>query len=456
MDGGGDNASQARPRCVDGAWTHVGNALMATNNALAAAAAKVVHGVSGGKVSEEEVTASLHGFGNNVERAVRGVFQPPRGSEDFLAGVDPSLQAHLSATISSQAGRQGEDAELLEAIRRSMEDFKGGAAATPPEPPEPPPARQRAAPFPAGEVMHFSHVDPRQAQQIREQRTDTLLVSEAGVCYFDEEAKQLMLPDMRAYPREMRAMVLHSVVSGRLQSAAESRGAINTSPACSRQYVLHTMGDGNCLSHACSLGVWGVHDRDKQLRHAIQGTMAGDSAAGRSIRERFQQQLAQQGSPPSCWQTEWQLELDVFRDDRRYLGDVHCFTLANVLRRPVLIYGDATALMGGLCGVYLPLLWAPQSCSPTPITVLYNESHFSLLCVIEGEAPAGGVPCVQLASAGEQPLPVRFALPGEEPAALLRAYMAVREAPDGSLAAMLGGAAADNVLVSLMAAVMRS
>lgn len=64
--------------------------------------------------------------------------------------------------------------------------------------------------------------------------------------------------------------VLHSVVSGRLQSAAESRGAINTSPACSRQYVLHTMGDGNCLSHACSLGVWGVHDRDKQLRHAIQ------------------------------------------------------------------------------------------------------------------------------------------------------------------------------------------
>lgn len=41
---------------------------------------------------------------------------------------------------------------------------------------------------------------------------------------------------------------------------------INAIPGCTHQLVLQTLGDGNCLSHACSLGVWGVHDRDARLR----------------------------------------------------------------------------------------------------------------------------------------------------------------------------------------------
>jgi hypothetical protein len=30
--------------------------------------------------------------------------------------------------------------------------------------------------FPAGDMLHFSHVDPKKARQIREQRANTLLV----------------------------------------------------------------------------------------------------------------------------------------------------------------------------------------------------------------------------------------------------------------------------------------
>jgi hypothetical protein len=37
-------------------------------------------------------------------------------------------------------------------------------------------------------------------------------------------------------------------------------------PGCTSQLVLTTLGDGNCLSHACSLGIWGIHDRDSRLR----------------------------------------------------------------------------------------------------------------------------------------------------------------------------------------------
>lgn len=264
-----------------------------------------------------------------------------------------------------------------------------------------------------------------------------------------------MLPNLRPYPSEMRAMVLHSLVCAPLQSRAEAGDIINSSPHCSRQYVLNTIGDGNCLSHACSLGVWGVHDRDKQLRRAIQGTMTGDGPAGRSIKERFERQLSDQGSPSDQWAYEWQLELDAFNDDRRYLGDVHCFALANVLRRPVIIYGDGMALMGGLCGIYLPLLWPPPQCSSAPITVLYHESHFSLLCVLEGESPSGELPLVQLSSAGGQPLPVRFTLPHEDATAMLHTFMAVQEGPDGVPAAIFKGRAADNTLVRLLAAVLR-
>lgn len=36
------------------------------------------------------------------------------------------------------------------------------------------------------------------------------------------------------------------------------------------------------------------------------------------------------------------------------------------------MYGDTTTMMGGLAGIYLPLLWDPIDCSSIPISVLYN------------------------------------------------------------------------------------
>lgn len=48
----------------------------------------------------------------------------------------------------------------------------------------------------------------------------------------------------------------------------------------------------------------------------------------------------------------------------RFLADIHCFTLANVLRHPIIIYGDKTAAMSGLAGIYLPLLWDDPAGAP--------------------------------------------------------------------------------------------
>lgn len=152
------------------------------------------------------------------------------------------------------------------------------------------------------------------------------------------------------------------------------------------------------------------------------------------------------GIPPDSWEAEWRRELAAFDDSApcsaRFLSDVHCFTLACVLRRPILLYGGPHAAMAGaqtarqaqqlnkarscaqaagaapgscrcggllvqgsphadfpcwgalslldagLTGVYLPLLWPPEQCSSQPLCVLFSYSHFSLLAAVEGEGPA--------------------------------------------------------------------
>jgi hypothetical protein len=147
--------------------------------------------------------------------------------------------------------------------------------------------------------------------------------------------------------------------------------------------------------------VWGVHDHDAALRRAISGTMHAAGSGG-ATRQRFTSALAKLGIPEEDWQGEWQRELDVFAGSlrggrgpptrsRAFLSDVHCFVLANVLRRPLVIYGGDTAMAAGLAGVYLPLLWASEAeggaspCSRVPTCLLFHKSHFSLLATREGE-----------------------------------------------------------------------
>lgn len=95
-------------------------------------------------------------------------------------------------------------------------------------------------------------------------------------------------------------------------------------------------------------------------------------------------------------------------------SDVHCYVLANVLRRPILIYSDETAAAAGLSGVYLPSLWPnPQEqCSRQPLSVLFGWSHFSLLSTVHGEGPASP-PLLPLATRSGPLLP-RFLSAAEQ------------------------------------------
>eukprot|EP00294_Goniomonas_avonlea_P009748 CAMPEP_0114546684 /NCGR_PEP_ID=MMETSP0114-20121206/4064_1 /TAXON_ID=31324 /ORGANISM="Goniomonas sp, Strain m" /LENGTH=206 /DNA_ID=CAMNT_0001731193 /DNA_START=119 /DNA_END=736 /DNA_ORIENTATION=+ len=183
-------------------------------------------------------------------------------------------------------------------------------------------------------------------------------------------------------------------------SVAEKAGSLNWHSRCSRLLVANTVGDGNCLAHASSLQTWGVHDRDGQIRGCIEHTMCTQSPASLEAKQRYFEVVQADRravglaplTPDEC-EAEWQGELQVFdptalRMRDRYLGAIHVFILANVLRRPIILYGDEEAVTAGLAGIYLPVLWRdPQSCSKVPIMMLYQKTHFSSLAVEFGQGP---------------------------------------------------------------------
>ncbi|KAL4858184.1 Acylamino-acid-releasing enzyme 1 [Chlorella vulgaris] len=228
---------------------------------------------------------------------------------------------------------------------------------------------------------HLSDAAPELAGRLRQQRGDQLQCSDEGVTHFGSPggASQpgdggagdsgLVLPSFSSFPPHVRAAVLDQLCNASLQQEAEQEGIINSVPGCTLQLVLTTLGDGNCLSHACSLGIWGIHDRDSRLRSAIRATMS-HPVAGPNIRVRFERQLALNGIPEADWAAEWRRELSSLLTPSSYLcALLHARQCAapppHYLRR----------CTGSCCRA----VWS---------AVLFGWSHFSLLCTVQGEGPA--------------------------------------------------------------------
>jgi hypothetical protein len=113
-------------------------------------------------------------------------------------------------------------------------------------------------------------------------------------------------------------------------------------------------------------------------------------------------------------------------DDRSML-DIHVFMLANVLRRPIVVYA-APSMLQCQAGIYLPLLHKPDRCCNVPLTLLYEEpqpgkaavGHFNAVLGVEGltrrvplymavaaEGGLGSSPGTEAVNQRQQ-LPIRF------------------------------------------------
>ena len=140
---------------------------------------------------------------------------------------------------------------------------------------------------------------------------------------------------------------------------------------CQRLWPLATTGDGNCLLHAASLGMWGFHDRLLTLRKALYTFLTSGQAVD-AIYRRWRWQAAQQNYQSglslteSEWSEEWNSVLRLASTEPRTntnmpkrrsrlstvseddldnplyesLEEIHVLVLAHILRRPIIVVAD--------------------------------------------------------------------------------------------------------------------
>ncbi|CAL8069917.1 unnamed protein product [Calicophoron daubneyi] len=73
------------------------------------------------------------------------------------------------------------------------------------------------------------------------------------------------------------------------------------------------------------------------------------------------------------------------------LEQIHIFALSHILRRPIIVYGvkyiknyrDEPIGIANFQGIYIPLLWERNFCSPNPIVLGYTRGHFTALVPME-------------------------------------------------------------------------
>jgi hypothetical protein len=147
--------------------------------------------------------------------------------------------------------------------------------------------------------------------------------------------------------------------------------------------------DNFSLFHAASLGFWGVNDRTNLLRDAVMYSLA-DAKAQFVLYSRWQQARSR-NLPPGCQPPSIQ-DWEQAKNDLLGNPQLHIFTLANVVLRPIIVYASPQSHVGG---IYLPLLWEdqmgrfpcdqhPQLKNPLPLAYNAEKGKFSALVTFRG------------------------------------------------------------------------
>ncbi|XP_032226216.2 OTU domain-containing protein 7B [Nematostella vectensis] len=145
---------------------------------------------------------------------------------------------------------------------------------------------------------------------------------------FDEMAKfTFVLPDLTRYPQDFSEFLRRDLIETSTLVSLEQSGHLNwwaDMGVCQRLVPLATVGDGNCLLHAASLGMWGFHDRLLTLRKALFRTLVGDKASGAIKRRwRLQQWVRNMEAggliyTEEEWAREWEEVLRIASTVRRH------------------------------------------------------------------------------------------------------------------------------------------
>ncbi|XP_067105252.1 OTU domain-containing protein 7A-like [Osmerus mordax] len=230
------------------------------------------------------------------------------------------------------------------------------------------------------------------------------------------------LPDLSVYSEDFRSFIERDLIEQSTMVALEQAGRLNwwstMCTSCKKLLPLATTGDGNCLLHAASLGMWGFHDRDLVLRKSLYAMMKS-GAEREALKRRWRWQQTQQNKESGLvyteeeWEREWNELLKLASSEPRThnsknnnttggvdnsedpvyesLEEFHVFVLAHVLRRPIVVVADTMLRDSGgdafapipFGGLYLPLEVPPNRCHCSPLVLAYDQAHFSALVSME-------------------------------------------------------------------------
>ncbi|XP_017288825.1 OTU domain-containing protein 7B isoform X2 [Kryptolebias marmoratus] len=260
------------------------------------------------------------------------------------------------------------------------------------------------------------------------------------------------LPDLTVYRDDFRSFIERDLIEQSMMVALENAGRLNwwtkVVPNCQSLLPLATSGDGNCLLHAASLGMWGFHDRDLMLRKSLYALM--DHGLEReALKRRWRWQQTQQNKESGLvyteeeWQKEWNELLKLASSEPRIhystngtngtessdepvyesLEEFHVFVLAHVLRRPIVVVADTMLRDSGgeafapipFGGIYLPLEVPAAKCHRSPLVLAYDQAHFSALVSMEQKDCSKDQVVIPLTDSEHKMLPLHFAVdPGKD------------------------------------------
>uniref|UniRef100_A0A8C3NR38 OTU domain-containing protein 7B n=1 Tax=Cyanoderma ruficeps TaxID=181631 RepID=A0A8C3NR38_9PASS len=262
------------------------------------------------------------------------------------------------------------------------------------------------------------------------------------------------LPDLTVYTEDFRSFIERDLIEQSMLVALEQAGRLNwwvtVDPSCQRLLPLATTGDGNCLLHAASLGMWGFHDRDLMLRKSLY-TLMDKGVEREALRRRWRWQQTQQNKESGLvyteeeWQKEWNELIKLASSEPRVhygtnggscggvesseepvyesLEEFHVFVLAHVLKRPIVVVADTMLRDSGgeafapipFGGIYLPLEVPANKCHRSPLVLAYDQAHFSALVSMEQKENTKDQAVIPLTDSEHKLLPVHFAVdPGKE------------------------------------------
>nr|XP_033780503.1 OTU domain-containing protein 7B isoform X2 [Geotrypetes seraphini] len=269
---------------------------------------------------------------------------------------------------------------------------------------------------------------------------------ETPICTFQ-------LPDLTMYRDDFRNFIERDLIEQSMLVALEQADRLNwwahADPNCQRLLPLATTGDGNCLLHAASLGMWGFHDRDLMLRKSLYNLME-KGVEREALKRRWRWQQTQQNKESGLvyteeeWQKEWNELIKLASSEPRMhygtngsscggidnseepvyesLEEFHVFVLSHVLKRPIVVVADTMLRDSGgeafapipFGGIYLPLEVPASKCHQSPLVLAYDQAHFSALVSMEQKEPTGEQ-VIPLTDFEHKLLPVHFAVdPGKD------------------------------------------